>query len=104
MLRRIILLAVVLTVCGWVRPADAGNPHAFVPANPETTRRIATRYAEDVGEPASLHDLPLWVDFYQQLVRPSTPSYARPLLDQVASLATRRWRRLQGVQKHYKGW
>jgi flavin-dependent dehydrogenase len=73
-------------------------------ANPEATRRIATRYTEDVGYPASLHDLPLWVDFYQELARPSTPSYARPLLDEAASLATRRWRLLQEMQRHYKGW
>ncbi|MGD9047781.1 MAG: hypothetical protein PVF77_06990, partial [Anaerolineae bacterium] len=86
---------------GWM----AGRDLLFeLAANPETTRRMATRYAEDVGEPASHYDLPLWVEFYQQLARPFTPSYARPLLDQIASLATRRWQRLQGVQKHYKGW
>lgn len=86
---------------GWVEGRD---PLFDMAANPDTTLRIATRYAEDIGEPASHYDLPLWVEFYQELARPSTPSYARPLLDQAASLATRCWQRLQGVQKHYEGW
>jgi hypothetical protein len=73
-------------------------------ANPEALRRIASRYSEDVGEPASRHDLPLWVDFYQKLARPSAPTYVRPLLDEAVSLATRRWRHLQQVQKLYQGW
>jgi electron transfer flavoprotein-quinone oxidoreductase len=73
-------------------------------ANPRATWRIATRYAQEVGYPASFHDLPLWVDLYQEFVRPSTPSYARSPVDKAAEIATRRWRRLQDVQKHYKGW
>jgi electron transfer flavoprotein-quinone oxidoreductase len=86
---------------GWLEGRDLTFDMA---ANPDATRRIATRYAEDVGDPASLHDLPLWVDFYQGLVRPSTPPDARSLLDEAASLATRRWRRLQEIQEYYEGW
>jgi hypothetical protein len=40
MLRRMLVLAVLATVCGWARPAPAGNRHASVPANPETTRAV----------------------------------------------------------------
>jgi flavin-dependent dehydrogenase len=86
---------------GWM---EGGDIESYMAANPETLRRIASRYCEDVGEPASRHNLPLWVDFYQELVRPSAPTYVRPLLDEAASLATRRWRNLQQVQKKYQGW
>jgi electron transfer flavoprotein-quinone oxidoreductase len=72
--------------------------------NPAATRRLATRYGEDVGDPASLHHRPLWVEAYQELVRALTPSDLRPLLDEAADDATRHWRQLQDVQTHYQGW
>jgi electron transfer flavoprotein-quinone oxidoreductase len=86
---------------GWIEQGDVAS---HVAANPETLRRIAFRYSEDVGEPASRYDLPLWVDIYRGLVRPSAPAYVRPLLDEAAALATHHWRHLQQVQKRYEGW
>jgi electron transfer flavoprotein-quinone oxidoreductase len=72
-------------------------------ASPAATRRLATRYGEDVGDPASLYDRPLWVEAYQELARALTPSDLRPLLDEVAARATHNWRELQDLQKQYQG-
>jgi electron transfer flavoprotein-quinone oxidoreductase len=86
---------------GWMEGRDLLFDMA---ANLEATRRVAARYAEDEGDPASRYDLPLWVEVYQELARSSTPPDLRPSLDEAASLATRHWRHLQDVQKQYKGW
>ena len=86
---------------GWRAGRDL--VHAMA-ANPAATRRLATRYGEDVGDPASLYDRPLWVEAYQELARASAARDVRSLLDEAAAHATEQWRRLQDLQKQYQGW
>ena len=85
----------------WMQEHDLLHEMA---AQAETTYRVASRYLENEDDPASLHEQPLWVDFYQSLARPATPAQARPLLDKAAALEMRDWRRLQEAQEHYEGW